>query len=68
MPGIRLAGTAGKQRKASADEIAMFQKRIGIAKSTKGYKIMWENMHRVRDIRFDAVKPILLAEMTVGLL
>jgi uncharacterized protein len=68
IPAIRLTGTAGKQREASEDEIVLFQKRIGIARNTKGYKIMWENMHRVRDIKFDACQPIHLADMTAGLI
>jgi hypothetical protein len=67
LPGVRLLGTVGGMREATADEKAMFQKNVGLAKGMKGYKIMWENMHTVRDIKFDSYEPIYLAEMTAGL-
>lgn len=66
-PGIRLLGTAGQAREGRQQEMDLFQKRMGFARSLKGYKIMWEGMHRVRDINFDAFEPIDLGAMMAGL-
>lgn len=66
-PGVRLLGAADNVRTATKDEIEIWHKRVGFARAMKGYKIMWEDMSRVRDIRFDAFEPIYLGEMTRGL-
>ena len=66
-PGVRLLGTAGESREGTAEEMALFQKRMGFARSLKGYKVMWEGMHRVRDIKFDSFEPIFLGSMMAGL-
>jgi predicted pyridoxine 5'-phosphate oxidase superfamily flavin-nucleotide-binding protein len=63
-PAVRLSGTAGELRKATADEVASWQEKIAIAKGTKGYKLLWENFGQVRDITFDSFEPVLLGEMT----
>ena len=75
-PGIRLMGTAGELREAKPEENAMWQKKVGFAKcrvqnakvKMKGYKIMWEGMSHVRDIKFDSFEPVYLSEMTAGLI
>jgi hypothetical protein len=66
-PGVRLLGTAGETREGTADEIELWQKKIGFTRSMKGYKVMWEGMRRVRDIKFDAFEPIYLGSMMAGL-
>jgi len=66
-PAVRLLGTAGELREATADEVAAWQEKIAIAKGTKGYILMWEKFGRVRDITFDAFEPVLVGEMTEGL-
>ena len=66
-PGVRLTGTVGDVREATQDEIEAWQKKVGFTKGMKGYKIMWENMRKVRDIKFGAYEPIFLADMTAGL-
>ncbi len=66
-PGARLSGTAGPVRDATAEEMERWQKKVGFLKATRGYKIMWEGMRRVRDIKFDSYEPIFLGEMTRGL-
>jgi len=66
-PGVRLLGTAGEAREGTTEEIGLFQKKMGFARSMKGYKVMWEGMHRVRDIKFDAFEPIYLGSMMAGL-
>jgi uncharacterized protein len=66
-PGVRLYGTAGEAREGTREEIEMWQKKVSFARALKGYKIMWENMHVVRDITFDSFEPVGLREMTDGL-
>jgi hypothetical protein len=66
-PGVRLYGTAGEAREGTREEIEMWQKKVGFARAMKGYKIMWENMHVVREIKFDSFEPVRLREMTDGL-
>ncbi len=67
LPGVRLIGNAGELREAKPEENAMWQKKVGFAKAMKGYKIMWEGMHHVRELKFDSFEPVLLSEMTEGL-
>jgi len=59
-PAVRLMGTVGKLREATSEEIVAWQERIALAKGLKGYHLMWERMGRVRDIRFEAFKPVYL--------
>jgi len=66
-PGVRLLGTAGQAREGTQQEKDLFQKRMGFARPMKGYKLMWEGMHRVRDTNFDAYEPIELGAMMAGL-
>jgi uncharacterized protein len=66
-PAVRLTGTAGELRKATPDEIAVWQQRIAVAKGTKGYTLLWEKMANVRDISFDSFEPVYTGEMTEGL-
>ena len=60
-------GTVGELRKATPDEVEAWQKKIAIAKGTKGYALLWEKFARVRDIIFDSFEPVLVGEMTKGL-
>jgi len=66
-PSVRLMGTVGEPRKASPEEIRLWEERIALAKGTKGYALLWEKFGRVRDITFDAFEPVLVGEMTEGL-
>ena len=63
-PAVRLAGTVGELRDATADEVAAWQEKIAIAKGTKGYKLLWGKFAQVRDITFDSFEPVELGEMT----
>ncbi len=63
-PAVRLSGTVGTLRKATADEVSLWQDKIAIAKGMKGYKLLWEKMSKVRDITFDSFEPVELGEMT----
>jgi len=66
-PSARLMGTVGEPRKATPEEIRVWEERIALAKGTKGYALLWEKFGRVRDITFDAFEPVLVGEMTKGL-
>lgn len=65
-PGIRLMGTAGELREALPEEIELWQKKIGFAKAMEGYKIMWQDMHHVRDISIDSFESVHIVGMTSG--
>src|SRR4030042_2719959 len=66
-PAVRLMGSVGKKREGTAEEIAMWQNHVKLARGTKGYDVMWKNMRMVRDIYFDSFKPVLMGEMTQDL-
>ena len=66
-PAVRLSGTVGEPRQATAEEVAAWQKKVAKAKRTKGYKLLWENFSKVRDITFDSFEPVYVKEMTGGL-
>jgi len=66
-PGVRLLGKASAVREGTKQEIDLWQKKVGFTHSMKGYKLMWEGMHHVRDIQFDAFEPIELGAMMAGL-
>jgi len=66
-PAVRLLGRVGELREATVEEVEAWQKKIAIAKSTKGYSLLWEKFSKVRDISFDSFEPVLVGEMTKGL-
>ena len=66
-PAARLSGTAGELRKATPEEIALWQEKIALAKGTKGYQLLWDHFSKVRDITFDSFEPVDVREMTSGL-
>jgi uncharacterized protein len=66
-PAVRLSGIAGKLRKATPDEIALWQEKIAPARGTKGYELLWSHFSNVREITFDSFEPVAVGEMTSGL-
>lgn len=64
---IRLMGTAGVKRDATSREHRLFQKITGPVKWTRGYKLLWENLKTVRDIRFDSYELVKAGKMTAHL-
>lgn len=66
-PAVILTGTAGPMREATADEIASFKNKVASARGTKGYNMLWEPLHTVRDLKFDSFQTIETGEMTAGL-
>ncbi|AOT10841.1 pyridoxamine 5'-phosphate oxidase family protein [Pseudoalteromonas luteoviolacea] len=63
-PAVRLYGTLGVLREASESEKAKFQKRVGKTRFTRGYKLLWKNMSKVREIEFDKVEQVKIGSMT----
>jgi predicted pyridoxine 5'-phosphate oxidase superfamily flavin-nucleotide-binding protein len=63
-PGVRIYGKVGSRRKATPEEKALWQKKVSIARRTKGYAILWKDMEYVRDIYFDDARPVSAGVMT----
>lgn len=65
-PAIRLLGWAGPLREASEEEQQRFLKRVRPLRGTKGYKLLWSNVSRLREVHFDGWEPARLGKMTTG--
>lgn len=66
-PGIRLYGTIGELRPATADEIHKIERRVQPTKWLKGSRLLWTNFTHVRDITFTSHRPITYPKMMDGL-
>ena len=66
-PAVRLMGSVGERREATAEEVAKWQAHVRLARGTKGYDLMWKDMAKVRDVYFDSFEPVLCGEMTQDL-
>jgi uncharacterized protein len=67
-PAMRLYGELGVLREATDAEIALWRRRVRKLRHTRGYRLMWQSMNRVREIRFTHMEPVRIGEMTRGLL
>lgn len=63
-PALRFQGRLGKKRKATSQEIQLWQKRIGVFRFFKGYKLLWRDMTIVREIHIENEVPVRLGQMT----
>lgn len=63
-PAIRLHGTVGAPRAASADELHRWQRRVRRLAFTRGHRMMWANMRTVRDVHISRADGIYMGEMT----
>lgn len=63
-PAIRLRGQVGELREATAEELALWHRRIRSLRASRGYALIWKDMRMVRDIEFTSVEPVLIGEMT----
>lgn len=64
-PAIKLYGTLGIKRKATAKEMGRFQKRTQLTKSLKGHAYLWgADMVYIREINFVKGEQINLGKMT----
>ncbi|MFC4257606.1 pyridoxamine 5'-phosphate oxidase family protein [Marinobacter lacisalsi] len=66
-PAVRLFGEVGEARDATAEEVEKLQKRIGITSRLKGHQLIWSDLDRVRDMRFDGFSPATYPAMCDGL-
>jgi hypothetical protein len=60
---IRLYGHAGAKRIISPDEMSHWRKRVRIMRLFNGYRLIWQDISRVRDIYFDRAERILSGDM-----
>lgn len=67
LPGIKLIGSAGNKRKASAEEVALLRSQIKYFKMFKGYQTIFGNLSYVRDITFTDYFMINTGKMTFKL-
>jgi uncharacterized protein len=66
LPGVRLHATAGDLRESTQDEVRLFAHRVSKFKMFKGYKLLWSNMSRVRDLKIHSADPLTVGPMTKG--
>lgn len=65
-PAVRLLGTVGARRPATARELALFQRRVRLVRRTRGHALLWAGLRTVRELHFDAWEPIVIGAMTRG--
>jgi len=63
-PAVRLHGVVGELRDATETEVKLWQKRVKSVRFSKGHALMWRDMCRVRDIKFNRIESVELGEMT----
>ena len=63
-PAVRLYGTLGKRREATPNEVALWQKRVAVFRSTKGHKLMWQYMKTVREVELTRCEQVNIGGMT----
>jgi hypothetical protein len=56
--GVRLHGTVGERREATAAEIARMHRRVRPLRFLRGHDLLWGRLRTVRDVRFDAFEPV----------
>ncbi|MDR3384818.1 pyridoxamine 5'-phosphate oxidase family protein [Cupriavidus basilensis] len=66
-PGVRLYGTVGPLRPATAAELQLIQARVKGSRWLKGTRLLWSSFTHVRDIQFTAFRPVAYPVMMEGL-
>jgi hypothetical protein len=66
-PAIRLFGTAGPRREATAEEVARFARKVRLVRWTRGHRLMWRGFSSARDLTFERAEGVELGAMTAGL-
>lgn len=66
-PGVRLYGTAGPRREATADELRLVEARVKPTKWLKGSQLLWSDFTHVRDLQFTTYRPVMYPKMMEGL-
>jgi len=62
-PGLRLYGTVGELRQATAGEIDAYKKRVHSSRRLKGNHMLWQNLETVREITLTSFKPVTYPKM-----
>ncbi|KAA0025089.1 pyridoxamine 5'-phosphate oxidase family protein [Antrihabitans cavernicola] len=57
-PGIRLYGTVGALRPATAAELDLVHKSVRTLQWMKGGRLLWSDLDHVRDITFTGFRPV----------
>lgn len=63
-PALRLSGSAGERRQATAAEAERFRRMFRPFRWTRGHRLLWRHVDTVREIRFDTVAPVRIGRMT----
>lgn len=63
-PALRLRGEVGARRASTPEEKEHFQRRVGWLLKTRGGKALWSRPDHVREVRFEAARPVRLGSMT----
>lgn len=66
-PGVRLYGTAGPLRAATAAEINAVYHRIGFMRRLPGGRLIWNDFTHVRELSFTGFRPVRYPEMMQNL-
>lgn len=66
-PGVRLYGTVGPLRPATAEELASIARRLRPTRWLKGSRLLWSDFTHVRDIAFTSFRPVAYPAMMENL-
>jgi len=66
-PGVRLFGEVSAPRDAKPEEIEELASSIRLTRALPGHKLLWSDLRRVRDMRFDSFAAVGYPTMCEGL-
>lgn len=67
-PAVRLVGrVVGEPREATAEELALWHRRVRPLRRLRGYELLWGRLARVRDLEIEAAEPVAIGAMTADL-
>jgi len=66
-PAIRLPGSVGMRREATAEEVVRWRRRVRLPGFTRGYDLLWSRMRMVRELHFTEAVAVAPGAMTAGL-
>ena len=66
-PAVRLYGTVGIRRRASAQEVDRWLRRVRPVRFTQGHQLLWSNMQMVRELHFTSFDIASLGAITEDL-
>jgi hypothetical protein len=56
-PAVRLFGEVSEVRDATEEEIEKLKRSISITSKLKGHKLLWNDLTKVRDMKFTGFSP-----------